>query len=161
VIRRVVDTNVLVVANGRDTNASIQCRLAAGEALNELLRNGRIVVDEAREIQIEYRRYCEPKGQPGVGDRFYREALNNYGGKVERIPLAKRGDGSFEDFPDDPALHRFDPSDRKFAATARKSGAAVMVCIERGWLRHADAMRRHGIEIDFVCGTDPKTWIAP
>jgi hypothetical protein len=160
VIRRVIDTNVLVVANGRDTNARIQCRLAAGDALNGLLRNGRIVVDEAREMQTEYRTYCDPKGQPGVGDRFYREVLNNYGGKVERIFLAKREDGSFEDFPDDPALHQFDPSDRKFAAAARKSGAAVMSCTDTDWVHHADALRRHGIEVDFLCGTDPTIWIA-
>jgi len=53
--RRVVDTNVAVVANGRGSNASVVCRLAAIDALNDLRTNGRIVVDLASEMLAEYK----------------------------------------------------------------------------------------------------------
>ena len=106
----------------------------------------------------EYKRYCEPRGQPGVGDQFFRIVLTNYTGKVERIALAMRAHGPFVDFPNDPALGGFDPSDRKFAAAARKSGADVMVCTHSDWLQHANALHRNGIEVDFVCGTDRAAW---
>ena len=153
--RRVVDSNVLVVANGRQTNASVHCRTAAVEALRDLLGRGRIVVDRAGAMIEEYRRYCHPKGQPGVGDRFYREILMNYAAeKVERIGLSQRNDGSFADFPDDPALAAFDPSDRKFAAAARKAGVPVMNATDSGWLIHHEALARNGIEVEFVCGMD-------
>ncbi len=157
--RRVVDTNVAVVANGRNTNASLGCRLAAIDALAGLLRNGRIVIDADGAMAAEYQVYCEPKGQPGVGDRFFREVLMNYAGKVDRIPLARRDDGSFVDFPDDQTLAAFDPSDRKFAAAARKASVPVMNATDSDWLLHHAALGKHGIEVEFVCGTNPAKWI--
>ncbi len=156
--RRVVDTNVAVVANGRNTNASLYCRMAAIDALAGLLRRGRIVIDAGGEMAAEYQVYCEPKGQPGVGDRFFREVLMNYHGKVERILLAKRNDGTFVDFPDDPALVTFDPSDRKFAAAARKAAVPVMNATDSDWSYHHAALSRNGIEVEFVCGISPAGW---
>ena len=97
--RRVVDTNVAIVANGNNTNASPSCQLAALAALREILQDGRIVVDIAGDMLNEYRRLLNPSGQPGVGDRFLYEVLVNYSEKVERIDLEKRPDGSFLDFP--------------------------------------------------------------
>src|SRR5579863_7103757 len=120
-VRRVVDTNVAVVANGRLSNASVECRIAAVDSLNLLLGRGRIVVDRANEMTKEYRRHCNPKGQPGVGDRFFYEVLTNYAGKIERVNLKKRSDGTYVDFPTDPTLKKFDRSDRKFAAAAKKT----------------------------------------
>jgi|TARA_B100000315_G_C14325734_1_gene472910 hypothetical protein len=67
-MRRVVDTNVPVVANGRRIHASIDCRLAAIEFLELLLQRGKTILDVGREIQEEYHRYLHPRGQPGVGD---------------------------------------------------------------------------------------------
>ena len=157
--RRVVDSNVAVVANGRGTNAHPVCRLAAIEALNDLLRHGRIVVDRAGTMSAEYRRHCNPRGQPGVGDQFFREVLMNYApDRVERIHLAQRNDGSFADFPDDPDLTTFDPSDRKFAAAARKTGVPVMNATDSDWLNHRAALSRNGITVEFLCGMERDTW---
>lgn len=157
--RRVIDCNVAVVANGRNTNASLECRIAAIEALSTFLRVGSIIVDIAGEMLDEYRTYCDPKGQPGVGDRFFREVLMNYAGKVERIDLEKAPNGSFVDFPDDPELANFDLSDRKFAAAARKTSVPVMNATDSDWLDHQVALTRNGINLEFVCGTNRKTWI--
>ena len=83
--RRVVDTNVAIVANGTDTNASPSCQLATLEALRDILKGGRIVVDAAGDMLAEYRRLLSSSGQPGVGDQFLYEVLVNYGEKVERV----------------------------------------------------------------------------
>jgi hypothetical protein len=157
--RRVIDTNVAVVANGRETNASLKCRQSAIDALVLLLNRGRIVVDDAGEMTAEYRTYCKPKGQPGVGDRFFREVLMNYSGKVERVRLRKRADGSFSDFPSDPDLASFDRSDRKFAAAARKASVPVLNATDSDWLIHIEALEKNGISVEFVCGTDKAKWV--
>ena len=162
-MRRVVDTNVPIVANGRPDKSrgarqpSIECRLATIAFLEALLERGQIIIDLDGEIQKEYRRYLSPRGQPGVGDRFYLQIINS-GQRIHRIELHRRPDGTYADFPTDPALDSFDPSDRKFAACARNAGAAVAVAIERGWLNHRTALAAHGIDVDFVCGCDPRTW---
>jgi len=158
--RRVIDTNVAVVANGRGTNASVKCRQGTIDALAHLLNRGRIVVDEAGEMTAEYRTYCNPKGQPGVGDRFFREVLMNYSRKVERVRLKKRSDGTFLDFPSDPDLATFDPSDRKFAAAARKASAPVLNATDSDWLNHVEALKRNGISVEFVCGTEKAKWVS-
>jgi hypothetical protein len=156
--RRVIDTNVGVVANGRSSNATLACRLAAVEALVSIVKGGRIVVDAAGEMQDEYRAYFNPSGQPGVGDRFFQTILTNFAGKVERVILEKRADGSFVDFPEDADLATFDPSDRKFAATARKAIVPVLNAVDSDWLHHREALHRNGILVDFVCGLDIARW---
>jgi hypothetical protein len=159
-MRRVVDTNVAVVANGRKTNASIDCRLAAIEFLNVLLEKGRVILDLGGEIQEEYHRYLNPKAQPGVGDRFYRMILESAPKRVERIELTKNAAGEFDDFPTDPALAGFDISDRKFAAAARKSEAPVANATDRrSWHAYHAALVANGVRIEFVCGVDPSRWL--
>lgn len=159
--RRVIDSNVAIVANGRSTNAGPKCRAASIDALAGILREGQIVIDAAGEMVDEYRRYCSPQGQPGIGDLFFREVLMNYAGRVERIDLIKRPDGSFVDFPDDQALKTFDLSDRKFAAAARKVGIPVVNSTDSDWLEHRDALARNGVKVEFVCGLNAQLWLEP
>jgi hypothetical protein len=156
--RRVVDTNVGIVANGRNTNATLTCRAAAVDALASIVEGGRIVVDAVGEMEEEYRVHFNPSGQPGVGDRFFQAVLIDFAGKVERVELAKRADGSFADFPEDVALATFDPSDRKFAAAARKAAVPVLNAVDSDWLNHHEALLRNGINVDFVCGSDISSW---
>lgn len=158
-MRHVVDTNVPVVANGRNTNASTVCRIAAIEFLEELLRRGRIVLDLGGHIQEEYERHLFPIGQPGVGDRFYQEVLLSSLNRVERVELRQDHDsGEYLDFPNDPQLQNFDPSDRKFAAASRKSGAPVANAVDSDWLNFEAALAANGINIRFICGRDRRTW---
>lgn len=160
-MRRVVDTNVPIVANGRETNASVDCRLAAVEFLNLLRVGGKVVLDLGGEIQEEYHRYLNPRGQPGVGDRFYLMILNSAPSRVERIDLPRNSlTGEFEDFPQAPALAGFDPSDRKFAAAARRLGIPVANATDAGWLDYYSALKAHGIEVEFVCDRDAAKWFA-
>jgi hypothetical protein len=161
-MRRVVDTNVAIVANGREDNAHPLCRLAAAQGLRDILDHGVIIVDIAGAMLAEYRSYCEPRGQPGLGDRFFREVLMNYGGRIERVDLPlDPATGEYIDFPADPDLAGFDPSDRKFAAASRKGGALVANATDSDWLQHKAALARNGIEVEFLCGCDLRRWWLP
>jgi len=158
-MQRVVDTNVAIVANGRQTHASPDCRLAAIEFLNGLIDRGKIILDLAGDMQEEYHRHLNPDGQPGVGDRFFLVVLNSAPRRVVRIDLPKDGStGVYRDFPSDPALARFDPSDRKFAAAARQTGQPVANATDSDWLDHKVALNANGIAVDFVCGCNRQFW---
>jgi hypothetical protein len=117
-----------------------------------------VLLDLAGEIQAEYGRHLRPAGQPGVGDRFYQVVLNSAPQRVERIDLPKAPNGSFVDFPIDPDLLTFDPSDRKFVALSLRSHAPVVVATDSDWSASKHALERNGLEIVFLCGCDPTHW---
>lgn len=161
----VVDTNVPIVANGprkkrleQDSGASPACRLAAVQFLEELLRKGKIVLDNGGEIQAEYHRHLMPSGEPGVGDRFYLAVLNSALRRVARVEIRKVG-ADYEDFPRGADLAEFDPSDRKFVAVAAKSGACIANAVDGDWHDFRHAFADHGIRLKFVCGLDRATWL--
>lgn len=156
--RYVVDTNVPIVANGGDANIAIDCRIAAIELLQEALGKGIIYLDTSGEIQLEYSQYLSPRGQPGVGDRFYLEVINSHPDKVARIEVHKRPDGEFEDLPQPIIDAGFDPSDRKFAAVAIKADAHVYNAVDPDWIEHRAVIEANGIPIILLCGCDKKQW---
>lgn len=162
-MRYVVDTNVPIVANGgsqrRDSGSkpSLQCRSAAVDFLQRLLKRGRIVLDLGGEIQKEYLGHLSPRGQPGVGDRFLQVVLNSVPKRVTRIELAKVGE-AFIDFPDDPRLSVFDLSDRKFVAASLKANAPIAVAVDDDWLDHSNALSDNGVRLRFICGRNKVTW---
>lgn len=160
-MRYVVDTNVPIVANGSNAGSKGQvspdCRLAAIEFLVELVVKGRIILDVAGEIQQEYHRYLNPRGQPGVGDRFYQAVINSAPKLVERVVLSKTSD-QFDDFPKGEALFKFDQSDRKFVAAAINSRALIANAVDSDWLEHRNALQQHGVRLKFVCGLGSENW---
>lgn len=163
--RFVVDTNVPIVANGRnDDNRgsrpySPQCQRATIEFPQRLLREGRVLLDEEGRILEEYRRYLKPAGQPGVGDLFYKEILNNFS-KVERHSLHCDENGEFLDLPEEVTQSRFDPSDRKFAALARQQNAKVANAVDSDWLEQEDLLTNNGVMVCFLCGRASNTWLS-
>lgn len=163
--RCVVDTNVAIVANGRSDpedprSPSIPCRIAAVTFLSELVKNGTILLDAEGAIQAEYRPHFNPRGAPGVGDRFYQEVLHSSPRLVERVDLHKRLDGEYEDLPQSLIDAGFDPSDRKFAALACKEGVPVLNAIDSDWIEHSITLAAEGIQVDNLCGCDSNTWFA-
>jgi hypothetical protein len=160
--RFVVDTNVAIVANGRPEPGqqrppSIDCRLRAVERLRELNEKGIILLDVDGAIQEEYRRHLNPRGQPGVGDRFYQIVLQSPPEIVERVELPKRS-GEYVDCPSALIAEGFDPSDRKFAAMARRGRATVLNATDSDWIGHAATLRRERITVDNICGCDMDAW---
>lgn len=156
--RYVIDTNVPIVANGNDEGVRPECRIAAVELLRKAIKNGMIYLDTAGEIQTEYRTHLNPKGQPGVGDLFYREVINSHPKKVSRVDISKRADGEYVDVPQAIVDAGFDPSDRKFVAVALKSNASVHNAVDSDWVNDRILLEGNGVEIIFLCGCDPNQW---
>jgi hypothetical protein len=153
----VADTNVLVVANLRTPQAGPDCVLACVDALERTQKKGRLVLDEAMLIFQEYQQYCSFKGQPGVGDAFFKWVHDNrYNDEhCERVDLTLSSDRSrdFEEFPADPDLAGFDRSDRKFVAVALASALrpTVLNAVDSDWWNHQAALKRNGVKLKFLC----------
>lgn len=150
----VVDTNVPMVANDRDGTYPEGCPISCMERLKRVREREQVVVDYDWEILSEYKRYLKAEGQPGLGDAFYQHVLRHVGNDAHTtlVQLVRRRDGEYADFPDDPLLATFDPSDRKFAAAAKVTGGHVLNAVDSDWLDHEPALNDHDITIEFVCG---------
>jgi hypothetical protein len=120
-MHRVVDTNVLIVANGRDCpQASRECILACVRRLRDIEQHGTLVIDDEWLIIGEYKHKVSQTGEPGVGDAFLKWVLTNQSKLqcVEKVSITPTGDDAFAEFPRTPSLENFDRSDRKFVAVA-------------------------------------------
>ena len=154
---RVVDTNVLVVANGRDIHADEGCQLACIETLEEIETGGVIVLDQLGFILDEYAKHCQRAGEPGVGDAFFKYAFDNQYIQSKCILIGIRklpGDpGNFQEFPNKPALKSFDPSDRVFVAVAIACRGNPLICnaTDSDWAEFESALQKEGIIVKQVC----------
>lgn len=153
-MRAVVDTNVAIAANGKNTHASLPCQLKCIELLQELSAGGRshqICLDEGERILGEYRAYLNHSGEPGVGDSFYR-FLHDHMYSRDRVmrvsitPVEDETKGFAELPPND-----FDMSDRKFLAVAVKAKAAVVNAMDTDWHEQADFIAGLGVEVRQIC----------
>ncbi|GAB4208265.1 MAG: hypothetical protein Fur0019_13790 [Tibeticola sp.] len=150
----VVDTNVLVVANGAHPPASQECMLDCIDAL-ERARAGVVLVDDAGRILGEYSQHASHAGRPGVGDRFFkwlwqRQAMPAH---CVQVPITEDAELGFQEFPNDPALAGFDRSDRKFVAVALASqlGPPVLNASDTDWWLFDAALRSHGLQVTHLC----------
>ena len=121
----VIDTNVLIAANGRKTHANLKCQLACIEALENIRSNTVVILDNRSLILTEYSKYCHYKGQPSVGDKFFKYIHDNQSvtDKCLIVPITPtdQTESNFLEFPKHPDLNNFDLSDRKFVAVTKAS----------------------------------------
>ena len=114
-------------------------------------------VSTKAEFSDEYMGKLSLSGQPGFGDAFLRWAWDNQANpeRSEQVEIHFRGnDGEdYEEFPDDSALDKFDPSDRKFVAVALGSKAIqkILNAVDRDWWNYRKELERHGVRIKFLC----------
>lgn len=145
----VVDTNVAVAANGRNTHASDECQLICIETLEKIIKSDSIAIDDEGLIMSEYQKYLHPKGEPGVGDAFYRYIFDHQysSKKIERVTITPIDDhGNFDEFPNnDRDLNGFDLSDRKFVAVALTSSnnAEIVNATDSDWVKYARPLSRY------------------
>ena len=107
----IVDTNVAVVANGRQKSpqASPACVISCAGHLHDLQLHHTLVIDDGWRILREYLRELSPSGQPGVGDAFLKWVLTNQANpaRCAQVHITPRGspqpESEFCEFPDDPA----------------------------------------------------------
>ena len=154
----VVDTNVVVVANGRSEQASSDCVETCGERLEEIMRGeAKLVLDNRWIILREYMQNLRSNGAD-IGDRFLGWILANKDQRCDLVSITPV-DGSeneFEEFPDDPALNDFDPDDRKFiaVAVAHPEKPPILQAVDSQWWDFRYAFRRNGIIVEFICEAD-------
>jgi hypothetical protein len=119
-----------------------------------MMRTGVVRVDAGGEILGEYKTYCSYRGQPGAGDTFFRWLHDNefVEERCQRVELTQT-DAGYEEFPETPELSQFDPSDKKFVASAlaQEPHSEVVVAVDRGWRRHEDALANVGVSVLFLC----------
>jgi len=153
----VVDTNVLVTANSEASQASANCIKNCVQYLDEIARNGQLVLDDGWRILREYMRQARSTGQPGPGDAFLKWVLTNQANehRCPRVRISTRGDAEdeFVEFPHDPALAGFDRADRKFAAVARASPLQPPVAnaTDTDWWAFREPLARYGVSVEFLC----------
>jgi hypothetical protein len=153
----VVDTNVAIVANRGSPQAGAACVLACVDALERIVRQGRLVLDDQSRILDEYRRHLSPSGQPGLGDKFFKWVWQNQRNVkcCERVEIHPRGADrdDFVEFPSDTSLRGFHSDDRKFVAVAlaSKNRPEVLNAVDRDWWDYRDALRQCGVRITFLC----------
>ena len=156
----VIDTNIILVANDQHPNVSPECVIKCVLALQMVMCSQRLALDDGFLILREYQNKTQPKKGNRPGDAFVKWALNNLSNTkhVSQVPLVEQKDRGFESFPDDTDLTSFDVSDRKFVAVSAAHGnkPPISQATDSKWLNWAAALKRNGIEVDFLCGTDIK-----
>ena len=154
----IVDTNVVVVANGRSEQASSDCVETCGERLEGIMRGEeKLVLDNRWIILHEYMQNLRSNGAD-VGDRFLGWILANRDERCDLVSITPVNDleNEFEEFPDDPALNDFDPDDRKFIAVAvvHPERPPILQAVDSQWWDFRNAFRQNGVTVEFICEDD-------
>ena len=153
----VVDTNVPVVANRQAPQAGEECVICCIGALEEVKESGRVVLDDGSVILTEYMERLCLAGQPGLGDAFFKWVWQHQAvpSRCSRVPVKQtaRDPDDFDEFPKDPALGRFDPSDRKFVAVAlaHPDRPEILNAVDSDWWEFREPLGQHGVRIKFLC----------
>lgn len=147
----VVDSNVAIVANGRETHADERCQLACVEKLESVVKHEVVAIDDARAILDEYAQHLQTSGMLGTGDTFYKHVLNHLyrTDRVRMVTVTRSNDPArgYEDLPE----NTFDPSDRKFLAVAVVAEAVVLNATDSDWAEHRALMEGLGVEVSQLC----------
>ncbi|MAF76057.1 MAG: hypothetical protein CMF17_09430 [Idiomarinaceae bacterium] len=150
VAKKVIDSNVAIVANGHSSQASIDCELACVELL-ERCEHLSICLDQTSLIMDEYAKHLSYAGNPGVGDMFFKYLHDNqYAEKnIELVTINQVADDQrgFAELP----KNNFDPSDRKFLATAVSAGAHVVNATDSDWAEQQELMNQLNITVQQLC----------
>lgn len=150
----VIDTNVAIAANGRETHASLRCQLACTEFLELVVSEKdkrKIILDSGGEIINEYSTHLHYKGQPGIGDYFFKFLHNHLylNEKVQLVDITSVADDDkgYEELPP----NKIDRSDRKLLAAAVVASAKIINALDTDWFEKREFLDEINIEIDQLC----------
>lgn len=152
----VVDTNVLVAANGDpDKNGERpdpECERKCVRRLRQIVDTGTVAIDYQYAICREYGRHVGDRSQrgrePKPGDVFFKQVV----GRRCRVLEVSASPGEDESWGIE-ALREssFDPSDRKFLAVAVAANGVVINATDNDWHESQGLMERLGLEVEEVC----------
>lgn len=149
----IIDTNVAIAANGRDTHASEECQLNCIEKLLNVVqdKNHTIHLDTHDLIFDEYTKHLLYRGQPGVGDMFFKHLHDHkYTETLIKLVAISPNQDDETGFDELPA-NSVDKSDRKFLATAVVSGARIINALDSDWNEQAALLAQLGVHVDQLC----------
>lgn len=151
----VIDTNVLIVANNKASHVGPTCVLDCINFLEVSRKKHVVSVDSSNLIFKEYFLHAHRSGQPGTGDAFAKWLWERQGSEdyCELVPIAVNATGNCKEFPKDPALAKFDLSDRKFVAVALKSknNPTIINATDSDWLIFKSPLNANNVKITHVC----------
>jgi hypothetical protein len=154
----VVDTNVLLVANGQHPDVGAACVAKCSRRLMNLMIGDRIAIDDGFEILKEYQNKTSHRTGKKPGDAFLKWLLQNNRNpqrcvQVHLTPHAKR---RYASFPDDPRLVTFDRDDRKFVAVAvaHPEKPPILQAADSKWRGWSAALGDHQVRVEFLCPDD-------
>ncbi len=159
---QVIDTNVPVNANRAleptPPDVLLGCIWACVDAIERVVKQGGLVLDQGDEIFDEYRENLCLSGQPGQGDKFMKWVHDHRWGfpDEDRVAITKTND-SYAEFPEHDGLKDVDLSDRKFiaVANAHPSKPSILQSTDSKWWGWKDALADAGITVEFLC----ENWI--
>ena len=147
----VIDTNVAIAANGRDTHADLACQRQCVKILEEVCERHAVVLDDGYTIFREYQGRLSFSGAPGMGDAFFKHVFNHmHGGtSVRMVPITPCSDQrrGFDELP----VNELDPSDRKFLAVAVVAEAEILNATDSDWSEQEALMRELGVSVRQLC----------
>jgi hypothetical protein len=146
----VIDTNVAIVANRRNTHASERCQNACIELLAQC-EELPIAIDDIGLLIDEYANKLNPSGRPGVGDAFFKY-LRNYqysSDKIHRVKITPINDDArgFAELPE----NGVDRSDRKLLATALVAKAILVNATDSDWTEQKSLLETLQVEVKQLC----------
>jgi hypothetical protein len=153
----VVDTNVPVAANGRDTHADAACVTACARELRRITTKEVVVLDEERQVLKQYLNNLGTKGQPGPGDVFLKWVLVNLANRsrisLTSIAVDPSTRSGYACIPDRVELARFDRSDYVFLALAvsHPDKPAIVNATDSDWAEHWAVMKTLSVVVKFLC----------
>lgn len=157
-VRAVIDTNVLLVANGSHQDVSDACMKMCIERLNYQKERGVTVIDDCFHILREYQNKTHPNQPKGVGDVFLKWLLRNQLNiaHVEQVSITEIEENRYNEFPDANLEAHFDAPDRKFAAvsSAHPQKPPILQAADCKWLDWWETLLDHGIVVEFLCPED-------
>ncbi|WP_225975910.1 hypothetical protein [Paracidovorax avenae] len=152
-----IDTNVLLVANGQHADVSPDCVAECVKRLQAMQQRGITVIDDGFRILGEYQHKTSLNPPKGVGDVFLKWLLRQSGTQqVEQVTLNETRRNCFAEFPDAALEPLFDAPDRKFAAVAyaHPHKPAIWQAADCKWLDWWPALQAKGVAVDFLCPSD-------
>jgi len=158
-VKVIVDTNVAVVANERNSAAGPRCVLTCVNHLSAIQQEHILVLDDQWRIIREYMAELRSEGQPGVGDAFLKWVLTNRNNPnrctyVHITPVSGSEDeNDFVEFPDDVRLAKFDRADRKFVAVARShpEHPPIYNATDTDWMPVSSVLLEYDVMVEFLC----------
>ncbi len=157
-MRAVVDTNVLLVADGEHKDVSPDCVSSCVDGLEGLKNQGIVVIDDDYHLIGEYLHKTDTRRGKGVGAAFLKWLLQNQANPahVERVHITETAPDHFEEFPDPALESAFDPPDRKFVAVANAhpDKPPIWQATDSRWLDWWPTLAGYGLRVEFLCRED-------